>query len=66
MTNYLDKMVSRTIRNATEFAVTNRHYPAWLEAQLDAIEMLCRDDFQTGLMKYIDSLQDERDRLEAL
>ena len=62
----LEKAAKRTIRQATDCAVTGRNNPAWLEQQLKAIETLGGGDVTRGLALYIAGLQEEREALIVL
>lgn len=61
----LDKIVSRTIRQAHDFDVTGRTHPAWLDKQLAAIEEMGHD-WQRGYASMANALHDELDILDAL
>ena len=62
----LEKAAKRTIRQATDCAVTGRNNPAWMEQQLKAIEDIGLGNVDRGLALYIAGLQEERDALIAL
>ena len=56
-------MIGSIIRKATEYAMTGRERPQWLEKQIAGC-LLMEDDQERGLALWIDGLQDELDNLD--
>lgn len=61
----IDYLLSETIRKYQECGRQARQVPPWLQQQVRGIYAM-NDNYERGLMIYIDGLNQERERLEEL
>lgn len=62
----LASMLKDTFREVQDCIRTGRPYPAWIEKQLEAIEMILAGDQDRGIAQYISAREDLADHLDSL